>query len=154
MGYELPNREEWDKGYPLLPDRPDRARSQSPPPLETIPEGNESEEESAEEPEGPVSQQTEEEVYLKVEKQILEEADCEAHSNLTTDVDDQLLYKHNSVEDEVWDEAFPQQFNYQVLMEEATDLREHADKPETITSEPIMEYYYTPDASKLIWRAE
>ena len=63
--------------------------------------GNESEEESAEEPEGPVSQQTEEEVYLEVEKQILTEADCEAHSNLITDVDDSLLYYHNSVEDEV-----------------------------------------------------
>ena len=47
MGYELPNREEWDKEYPLLPDRPERTRPQNPPPLETMPEGNESEEESA-----------------------------------------------------------------------------------------------------------
>ena len=87
-------------------------------------------------------------------RKILEEADCEAHSNLVADVEDSSLHYYDAVEDEVWDEAFPQEFNYQALVEEAIDLREQTMKPETITSEPIMEYYYTPDASKLVWRTE
>ena len=140
---------------PSPPDRPrhqDTSRSRGI--LETIPEGEDSEEED--EQEGPVNQLSDEEIYLEVERQILEEADCEKHSLFNLDVDDPPLHYYDVVEDEVWNEAFPQEFNYQALVEEAEDLRVQTPTPETehTSEQPIMEYYYTSDASKLNWRTE
>ena len=56
--------------------------------------------------------------FLEVERQILEEADCEKHSFFNSDVDDPPLHYYDVVEDEVWNEAFPQEFNYQASVAE------------------------------------
>ena len=78
-GEEQPSKDEWTADQQNQPNsdkqEPVRSTRQT---LERIPEEDESDSDSdEEEPQGPVSQMLDEEVDLQVERQILEESDCD-----------------------------------------------------------------------------